>query len=56
MAQIQANVAVFQETQTWKKDGIAEEIGWRQFRAENGEKGDAGGEKGGCWDFFDVPE
>ena len=27
---------MFQETQNWKKDGIAGEIGWRLFRAENG--------------------
>ena len=35
---VQAEVAMFQETQQWKKDGIAGEIGWRLFRAENGGK------------------
>ena len=38
VAQIQADAARFQETHNWKKDGAAEEIGWRLFRAENGRK------------------
>ena len=28
MAQCQANVVMFQETQNWQEDGTAEELGW----------------------------
>ena len=28
MAQCQANVVMFQETENWQEDGMAEELGW----------------------------
>ena len=31
MAHIQADVAILQETQNWKKGGVANEGGWRLF-------------------------
>ena len=45
VAKILAQVAMFLETQPWRNDGVAEEIGWRLFRCRDWRKGDGGGEK-----------
>ena len=34
MAQCQANVAIFQETQNWQPDGTAEELRWAVLKEE----------------------
>ena len=34
MVQCQVNVVMFQETQNWQDDGIAEEMGWSWLKEE----------------------